>query len=141
MNLPLYHFIAPGLGCPKISYLRNSHGIRQIHILWVKSIPWFQNFWNRTIFKGSPWASKFYYITHQCEICQNRKIDFFKFFTSNYVFIFKTINSHKKYDFLRYIMVMYTGGHNVVDAWFLQKCFNSFDSLPVGIKKLLNFTS
>ena len=30
---------------------------------------------------------------------------------------------------------MYTHGHNVVDAWFLQKCFNSFDSLPIGIKK------
>ena len=30
---------------------------------------------------------------------------------------------------------MYTHGHNIPQSWFSEKHFNSFDSLPIGIKK------
>ena len=29
----------------------------------------------------------------------------------------------------------YTHGHNIPHSWFSEKHFNSFDSLPIGIKK------
>ena len=71
-----------------------------------KSLQKCKNFEIWTIFRYCKMRSKFYYITRLCDLGENSKIDFFKFFTLNYVFIFNIINLHKKCDLLRYIMLL-----------------------------------
>merc|ERR1711894_774422 len=47
-----------------------------------------QNYQNRTTFKGAYFASKFYYITHLCDMSENSKIGFFKVFHFKLSFCF-----------------------------------------------------
>ena len=58
------------------------------------------------MFKGARRPLTVQYITRLREIGRNNKIDIFKFFTLNYIFIFIIINLHKKCDLLRYITLV-----------------------------------